>query len=51
VDIMMATPPWIFAHPVSGPIFLVADLDGSAEASQDLADRARETLGGRIVSW
>ncbi|KOV90598.1 MULTISPECIES: SDR family NAD(P)-dependent oxidoreductase [Streptomyces] len=28
--------------------FLVADLDGSAEASQDLAARARETLGGRI---
>ncbi|MFF4957832.1 SDR family NAD(P)-dependent oxidoreductase [Streptomyces sp. NPDC001222] len=28
--------------------FLVADLDGSKEASQDLADRARETLGGRI---
>ncbi|WP_369260788.1 SDR family NAD(P)-dependent oxidoreductase [Streptomyces sp. R35] len=28
--------------------FLMADLDGSAEASQDLADRARETLGGRI---
>ncbi|MFJ4617564.1 SDR family NAD(P)-dependent oxidoreductase [Streptomyces sp. NPDC088812] len=28
--------------------FLAADLDGSAEASQDLADRARETLGGRI---
>jgi NAD(P)-dependent dehydrogenase (short-subunit alcohol dehydrogenase family) len=28
--------------------FLAADLDGSAENSQDLADRARETLGGRI---
>ncbi|WTP58650.1 SDR family oxidoreductase [Streptomyces phaeochromogenes] len=28
--------------------FLVADLDGSKEASQGLADRARETLGGRI---
>lgn len=28
--------------------FLAADLDGSAEASQDLAARARETLGGRI---
>ncbi|MEV4035207.1 SDR family NAD(P)-dependent oxidoreductase [Streptomyces umbrinus] len=28
--------------------FLVADLDGSKEASQSLADRARETLGGRI---
>lgn len=28
--------------------FLEATLDGSAEASQDLADRARETLGGRI---
>ncbi|MEV0349472.1 SDR family oxidoreductase [Nonomuraea sp. NPDC050680] len=28
--------------------FLVADLDGSVESSQDLADRARETLGGRI---
>ncbi|MFE3772772.1 SDR family NAD(P)-dependent oxidoreductase [Streptomyces sp. NPDC059122] len=28
--------------------FLVADLDGSAEASRDLADRAREALGGRI---
>lgn len=28
--------------------FLVADLDGSKEASQNLADRARETLGGRI---
>ncbi|MEV6022795.1 glucose 1-dehydrogenase [Streptomyces sp. NPDC052036] len=28
--------------------FLVADLDGSKEASQDLADRARETLGGRV---
>jgi len=28
--------------------FLEAALDGSAEASQDLADRARETLGGRI---
>lgn len=28
--------------------FLVADLDGSVEASQDLAYRAREALGGRI---
>ncbi|MFJ4467952.1 SDR family NAD(P)-dependent oxidoreductase [Streptomyces sp. NPDC089424] len=28
--------------------FLAADLDGSRRASQDLADRARETLGGRI---
>ncbi|MEV7996360.1 SDR family oxidoreductase [Streptomyces sp. NPDC086077] len=28
--------------------FLVADLDGSKQASQDLADRAREILGGRI---
>ncbi len=28
--------------------FLAADLDGSAEASRDLAARARETLGGRI---
>ncbi|MEV4334641.1 SDR family oxidoreductase [Streptomyces sp. NPDC049597] len=28
--------------------FLVADLDGSPEASRDLADRAREALGGRI---
>ncbi|MCI3240653.1 SDR family NAD(P)-dependent oxidoreductase [Streptomyces spinosisporus] len=28
--------------------FLVADLDGSAEASRDLAERARHTLGGRI---
>lgn len=28
--------------------FLAADLDGSPEASQDLAARARETLGGRI---
>jgi NAD(P)-dependent dehydrogenase (short-subunit alcohol dehydrogenase family) len=28
--------------------FLVADLDGSSQASQDLADRARETLGGRL---
>ncbi|MFJ9543532.1 SDR family NAD(P)-dependent oxidoreductase [Streptomyces sp. NPDC101225] len=28
--------------------FLVADLDGSEEASRDLAERARETLGGRI---
>ncbi|MEU3844398.1 SDR family oxidoreductase [Streptomyces sp. NPDC028635] len=28
--------------------FLVADLDGSKDASQDLADRAREALGGRI---
>ncbi|WP_328496236.1 SDR family oxidoreductase [Streptomyces sp. NBC_00414] len=28
--------------------FLAADLDGSAEASQDLAGRALETLGGRI---
>ncbi|MFD0310954.1 SDR family NAD(P)-dependent oxidoreductase [Streptomyces sp. NPDC127119] len=28
--------------------FLAADLDGSAAASQDLAERARETLGGRI---
>ncbi|QIY68431.1 SDR family oxidoreductase [Streptomyces sp. RLB1-33] len=28
--------------------FLVADLDGSAAASQDLAERARRSLGGRI---
>ncbi|MFC9915304.1 SDR family NAD(P)-dependent oxidoreductase [Streptomyces sp. NPDC059862] len=28
--------------------FLVADLDGSAQASQNLAERARETLSGRI---
>jgi NAD(P)-dependent dehydrogenase (short-subunit alcohol dehydrogenase family) len=28
--------------------FLAADLDGSPEASRDLAARARETLGGRI---
>ncbi|RZB19351.1 SDR family oxidoreductase [Streptomyces sp. F001] len=28
--------------------FLVADLDGSVQASQDLAERARETLSGRI---
>ncbi|WP_326594861.1 SDR family NAD(P)-dependent oxidoreductase [Streptomyces sp. NBC_01803] len=28
--------------------FLVADLDGSAEASRDLAERARGALGGRI---
>ncbi|MEU8980373.1 SDR family oxidoreductase [Streptomyces sp. NPDC048309] len=28
--------------------FVEADLDGSARASQDLAERARETLGGRI---
>lgn len=28
--------------------FLVADLDGSAEASRDLAERARRSLGGRI---
>ncbi|MFD7439318.1 SDR family NAD(P)-dependent oxidoreductase [Streptomyces sp. NPDC059861] len=28
--------------------FLVADLDGSKQASQDLAERAREILGGRI---
>ncbi|MBQ0848897.1 SDR family oxidoreductase [Streptomyces sp. BH-SS-21] len=28
--------------------FLAADLDGSEEASRDLAERARETLGGRI---
>ncbi|MGP4013035.1 SDR family NAD(P)-dependent oxidoreductase [Streptomyces sp. 4N124] len=28
--------------------FLAADLDGSAENSQGLADRARKTLGGRI---
>ncbi|MFG2881794.1 SDR family NAD(P)-dependent oxidoreductase [Streptomyces sp. NPDC048297] len=28
--------------------FLAADLDGSKKAAQDLADRARETLGGRI---
>ncbi|MEU0967296.1 SDR family oxidoreductase [Streptomyces sp. NPDC005917] len=28
--------------------FLAADLDGSPKASQDLAARARETLGGRI---
>ncbi|MGP4090682.1 SDR family NAD(P)-dependent oxidoreductase [Streptomyces sp. KR55] len=28
--------------------FLVADLDGSAQASQHLAERARETLSGRI---
>ncbi|MFD8220631.1 SDR family NAD(P)-dependent oxidoreductase [Streptomyces sp. NPDC059697] len=28
--------------------FLVADLDGSAAASRDLAERARRTLGGRI---
>ncbi|MEU9155887.1 SDR family oxidoreductase [Streptomyces sp. NPDC048417] len=28
--------------------FVAADLDGSPEASQDLAARARETLGGRI---
>ncbi|MFE7168933.1 SDR family NAD(P)-dependent oxidoreductase [Streptomyces sp. NPDC057616] len=28
--------------------FLVADLDGSEEASRDLAERARATLGGRI---
>ncbi|MHB9852470.1 SDR family NAD(P)-dependent oxidoreductase [Streptomyces krungchingensis] len=29
-------------------VFLAADLDGSAEASRDLADRARAALGGRI---
>ncbi|WP_425526104.1 SDR family NAD(P)-dependent oxidoreductase [Streptomyces mirabilis] len=28
--------------------FLVADLDGSAGASRDLAERARRSLGGRI---
>jgi NAD(P)-dependent dehydrogenase (short-subunit alcohol dehydrogenase family) len=28
--------------------FLAADLDGSTKASQDLAERARQTLGGRI---
>ncbi|MGW1361214.1 SDR family NAD(P)-dependent oxidoreductase [Streptomyces chartreusis] len=28
--------------------FVAADLDGSAEASQDLAERARAVLGGRI---
>ncbi|MFJ8951554.1 MULTISPECIES: SDR family NAD(P)-dependent oxidoreductase [unclassified Streptomyces] len=28
--------------------FVVADLDGSPEASRQLADRAREALGGRI---
>nr|WP_168505189.1 SDR family oxidoreductase [Streptomyces sp. S1D4-11]QIY93546.1 SDR family oxidoreductase [Streptomyces sp. S1D4-11] len=28
--------------------FLVADLDGSAAASRDLAERARRSLGGRI---
>ncbi|MFD7408810.1 SDR family NAD(P)-dependent oxidoreductase [Streptomyces sp. NPDC059866] len=28
--------------------FLVADLDGSMQASQNLAERARETLSGRI---
>ncbi|WP_320774321.1 SDR family oxidoreductase [Streptomyces sp. CRN 30] len=28
--------------------FVAADLDGSAAASRDLAERARETLGGRI---
>ncbi|MEW2566979.1 SDR family NAD(P)-dependent oxidoreductase [Streptomyces sp. NPDC057621] len=28
--------------------FLAVDLDGSEEASRDLAERARETLGGRI---
>ncbi|MBO2447714.1 SDR family oxidoreductase [Actinomadura barringtoniae] len=28
--------------------FLAADLDGSKQASQDLAERARQTLGGRI---
>lgn len=28
--------------------FLVADLDGSVQASQNLAERARETLSGRI---
>jgi NAD(P)-dependent dehydrogenase (short-subunit alcohol dehydrogenase family) len=28
--------------------FLVTDLDGSAAASQDLAERARRSLGGRI---
>ncbi|MET9561666.1 MULTISPECIES: SDR family NAD(P)-dependent oxidoreductase [Streptomyces] len=28
--------------------FLAADLDGGAEASRSLAERARETLGGRI---
>ncbi|MFE9685155.1 SDR family NAD(P)-dependent oxidoreductase [Streptomyces sp. NPDC006285] len=28
--------------------FVVADLDGSARASRELADRARDSLGGRI---